>query len=67
MSFFLYNLTVFLSLPKTIIFVALGNPNNSGKHGVTIAKVIAFGVVAIVTCECREKAVSFLICTSLGC
>ena len=41
--------TVVLSLPKQIIFVVLGSPNNKGKTGAKVGKVIAFGVLAIIT------------------
>ncbi|CAD6571353.1 MAG: Tlg2-vesicle protein [Cyphobasidiales sp. Tagirdzhanova-0007] len=49
MSFFVYMASVILSLPKTIVFVALGNPNNSHKASIKVGKVIAFGVLALVT------------------
>ncbi|KAK9900402.1 hypothetical protein P389DRAFT_11847 [Cystobasidium minutum MCA 4210] len=49
MSFGLYMLTVVLSLPKQIIFVVLGDPSAKGKTGAKIGKVVAVGVLVIVT------------------
>lgn len=41
--------SVILSLPKQIIFVVLGDPSNKGETGAKIGKVIAVGVLVIVT------------------
>lgn len=42
-------LTVVLSLPKQIIFVVLGDPSSKGKTGAKIGKVIAVGVLVLIT------------------
>ena len=42
-------ITVILSLPKQIVFVYLGNPANTGKTGAKVGKVIAIGVLVIIT------------------
>lgn len=49
MAFWLYMITVILSLPKQIVFVYLGNPANTGKTGAKVGKVIAIGVLVIIT------------------
>ena len=42
--------SVILSLPKNIVFVALGNgTTNSDSKGVKVAKVIAVGILCLVT------------------
>lgn len=46
--------TVVLSLPKQIVFVVLGSPTNKGKTGAKLGKVIAFGVLALVTCRSKS-------------
>lgn len=43
-----YMASVILSLPKNIVFVALGNPSNNSR-GVKVAKVIAVGILVLVT------------------
>ena len=50
-------ITVILSLPKQIVFVYLGNPANSGKAGAKVGKVIAIGVLVVITrayCSMRQ-------------
>lgn len=55
---FRYMVTVILSLPKQIIFVILGSPTNKGKTGAKVGKVIAFGVLALVTRACTKLKTS---------
>lgn len=49
MKFWLYMVTVLISLPKQIIFVILGSPSNQSSQGAKWAKVIAIGVLVIIT------------------
>jgi uncharacterized membrane protein YdjX (TVP38/TMEM64 family) len=49
MAFWLYMITVILSLPKTMVFVALGNPNSENSKGNKYAKVVAIGVLVVIT------------------
>lgn len=42
-------ISVVLSLPKQIIFVVLGDPSSKGKTGAKIGKVIAVGVLVLIT------------------
>jgi hypothetical protein len=51
MKFWLYMITVILSLPKSIVFVALGAPVSKNSKGAKWAKVVAIGVVVLVTCK----------------
>lgn len=41
--------TVILSLPKSIVFVALGAPSSENSKGAKVGKVIAIGVLVVVT------------------
>lgn len=41
--------TVVLSLPKSLVFVALGAPSSEGSKGTKYAKVVAIGVVVAIT------------------
>jgi hypothetical protein len=47
--------TVILSVPKSIIFVALGASSSEHSKGVKVAKVIAVGVLLAVTSRCSLK------------
>jgi hypothetical protein len=49
MKFWLYMTTVILSLPKSIVFVALGSPGSEHSKGAKVGKVIAIGVLIAVT------------------
>lgn len=49
MKFWLYMATVFLSLPKNLVFVALGTPASENSKGAKWAKVVAIGVVVVIT------------------
>lgn len=49
MKFWLYMTTVILSLPKSMVFVALGTPSSENSKGAKYAKVVAIGIVVIVT------------------
>jgi hypothetical protein len=49
MKFWLYMTTVILSLPKSLVFVALGAPSSEGSKGTKVGKVIAIGVVVAIT------------------
>jgi hypothetical protein len=49
MKFWLYMVTVILSLPKTMVFVALGTPSSETRKGTKYAKVVAIGVVVVIT------------------
>lgn len=51
MKFWLYMTTVIISLPKSIIFVALGAPSSENSKGVKVAKVIAIGIVVLISGE----------------
>lgn len=51
MKFWVYMVTVILSLPKSIVFVALGSPSSQNSKGVKWAKVVAIGVVVVITSE----------------
>lgn len=42
--------TVIASLPKVIVFVALGTPSSEHSKGARVGKVIAIGVVVVITC-----------------
>ncbi|RDW57210.1 hypothetical protein BP5796_12660 [Coleophoma crateriformis] len=49
MKFWLYMVTVFLSLPKSIVFVALGTGSSENSKAVKWGKVVAIGVVVVIT------------------
>ena len=49
MAFWLYMTTVILSLPKSMVFVALGTPSSENSKGTKFAKVIAIGVLVVIT------------------
>jgi len=49
MKFWLYMITVVLSLPKSMVFVALGTPSSESSKGTKYAKVVAIGVVVLIT------------------
>lgn len=49
MAFWLYMVTVILSLPKTIIFVILGSPGNKSSKTNQLAKIAAVGVIVLIT------------------
>lgn len=49
MKFWVYMATVILSLPKTIVFVALGAPSSEGKKGAKVGKVLAIAVVVAIS------------------
>jgi hypothetical protein len=49
MTFWLYMITVILSLPKTLVFVVLGSPGNDKSKAAKWGKVVAIGVVVIIT------------------
>ncbi|CAN8105041.1 unnamed protein product [Discula destructiva] len=49
MKFWLYMATVILSLPKVIVFVALGTPSSEHSKGARVGKVIAIGVLVVIT------------------
>lgn len=51
MKFWLYMATVIASLPKTIVFVALGTPSSEHSKGARAGKVIAIAVLVVITCE----------------
>jgi hypothetical protein len=49
MKFWLYMITVILSLPKSMVFVALGTPSSEGTKATKYGKVVAIGVVVAIT------------------
>jgi len=49
MKFWLYMVTVILSLPKAMVFVALGTPSSEHSKGGKWAKIIAIAIVVLVT------------------
>ena len=49
MAFWLYMTTVILSLPKSMVFVALGTPSSENSKGTKFAKVKAIGVLVVIT------------------
>lgn len=51
MKLWLYMATVVLSLPKNMVFVALGTPASENSKGAKWAKVVAIGVVVVITCK----------------
>ncbi len=58
MAFWLYMITVILSLPKTMVFVALGNPSSENSKGNKYAKVVAIGVLVVITSNyCFPQAI----------
>jgi hypothetical protein len=54
-------ITVILSLPKNMVFVALGTPSSEGTKGTKYAKVVAIGVLVVVTSKhpCPSHAINF--------
>lgn len=57
MKFWVYMGTVIASLPKVIVFVALGTPSSEHSKGAKAGKIIAIGVVVVIT---RTYLTSFL-------
>ena len=55
MKFWLYMVTVVLSLPKTIVFVVLGTPTAKNSKGAKWAKVVAIGVVVVITSKSAQS------------
>lgn len=49
MNFWLYMVTVILSLPKSMVFVALGSPSSKNSKAAKYGKVVAIAVVVIIT------------------
>jgi hypothetical protein len=49
MKFWLYMSTVILSLPKSMVFVALGTPSSESTKATKYGKVVAIGVVVAIT------------------
>jgi len=49
MKFWLYMATVILSLPKSMVFVALGSPSSEHSKGAKWGKVVAIGIVVLIT------------------
>ncbi|CZR67892.1 uncharacterized protein PAC_17791 [Phialocephala subalpina] len=49
MKFWLYMATVILSLPKSMVFVALGSPSSKNSKAAKYGKVLAIAVVVIIT------------------
>ncbi|KAF8847179.1 hypothetical protein BDZ45DRAFT_666092 [Acephala macrosclerotiorum] len=49
MKFWLYMTTVVLSLPKSMVFVALGSPSSKNSKAAKYGKVLAIAVVVIIT------------------
>ncbi|TVY23993.1 Golgi apparatus membrane protein [Lachnellula hyalina] len=49
MKFWVYMATVFLSLPKSMVFVALGSPSSEGSKAAKWGKVVAIGIVVIIS------------------
>ncbi|KAL2062177.1 hypothetical protein VTL71DRAFT_6443 [Oculimacula yallundae] len=49
MKFWLYMITVILSLPKSVVFVALGSPSSKGSKAAKWGKVAAIAVVVVIT------------------
>lgn len=52
--------TVIASLPKVIVFVALGTPSSEHSKGARAGKVIAIGVVVVITCTYLPSFSPFL-------
>lgn len=52
MKFWIYMATVIASLPKIIVFVALGTPSSEKIKGAKAGKIIAIGVLCVITSEC---------------
>lgn len=55
MSFWLYMVSVVISLPKQIVFVALGNPDKEHTTGAKVGKVIAVGVLCVISRKSRPS------------
>lgn len=76
MKFWIYMATVIASLPKVIVFVALGTPSSEHSKGARAGKIIAIGVLIVITRECflsmagnlrgRRGGVSLLLTRSLA-
>ncbi|TVY54726.1 Golgi apparatus membrane protein TVP38 [Lachnellula cervina] len=49
MTFWVYMATVILSLPKSMVFVALGSPSSEGSKAAKWGKVVAIGVVVLIS------------------
>ncbi|KAJ4388105.1 hypothetical protein N0V93_008710 [Gnomoniopsis smithogilvyi] len=49
MKFWIYMATVIASLPKVIVFVALGTPSSEHSKGARAAKIVAIGIVVVIT------------------
>jgi len=49
MKFWVYMATVVLSLPKSMVFVALGSPSSEGSSAAKWGKVVAIGVVVLIS------------------
>lgn len=49
MKFWIYMTTVILSLPKQIVFVALGSPSTQNAKGAKAGKIVAIAVVVVIT------------------
>ncbi|TVY36041.1 Golgi apparatus membrane protein [Lachnellula subtilissima] len=49
MKFWVYMATVILSLPKSMVFVALGSPSSEGSKAAKWGKVVAIGIVVIIS------------------
>jgi hypothetical protein len=60
MKFWLYMTTVILSLPKSMVFIALGTPSSESSKGGKYAKVAAIAVVVAITSEYSRKAIIML-------
>ncbi|MAD87108.1 MAG: hypothetical protein CL912_29465 [Deltaproteobacteria bacterium] len=49
MKFWIYMATVVLSLPKSMVFVALGSPSSKNSKAAKWGKVAAIAIVVIIT------------------
>ncbi len=67
MKFWLYMATVILSLPKSMVFVALGTPSSETTKATKYAKVVAIGVVVAITSmdPCSISSTNFVLANYL--
>ena len=66
MKFWVYMATVFLSLPKSMVFVALGSPSSEGSKAAKWGKVVAIGIVVIISGKSPFVAMpSIIVCDIL--
>lgn len=65
MTFWVYMATVILSLPKSMVFVALGSPSSEGSKAAKWGKVVAIGVVVLISGKSHSRHAALSIHLSL--